>query len=92
MDTEGRVIVFDVNNITFGNVYFPCGNEQTMKRKRENYAAEILPQLLINAKDSGAVGGDWNCILEEKDATKNHNQKSSQCLERLVKTFNWADQ
>ena len=91
MDTEGRVIVFDVNDITFGNVYFPCGNDKVMKRKRENYAAEILPQLLINAKDVGAVGGDWNCILDEKDATKNPNQKLSQCLNRLVKTFKWVD-
>ena len=91
MDTEGRLIVFDVNNITFGNVYFPCGNDQEMRRKRENYAAEILPQLLVNAKDAGAVGGDWNCILEDKDATKNPSQKVSKGLKRLVKTFKWVD-
>ena len=90
-DTDGRIIVFDVNNVTFGNVYFPCGSDQELRRKRENYAAETLPQLLVNAKDAGVVGGDWNCILEDKDATKNPGQKHSPCLKRLVKNFKWID-
>jgi exonuclease III len=86
-DTEGRIIVFDIGNTTFANVYFPCGNNPDMRSKRENYAAEILPQLLINSKDTGVVGGDWNCIISDADATKNAGQRASKSLSRLVKTF-----
>ena len=68
-DTNGRVIAFDIDNITFCNVYLPSGTEQSMKNLRENYSAEILPQILINAKDIGVVGGKWNCIMENRDGT-----------------------
>ena len=62
-----------------------------MKNLRENYAAQVLPQLLINCKDAGVVGGDWNCIISESDATKNAAQKMSNSLKRLVKNFDWKD-
>ena len=52
-DTNGRVIVFDIGNITFGNVYLPSGNDQSSRNSRENYSAQIIPQLLSNRKDSG---------------------------------------
>ena len=47
-DTNGRIIAFNIENVTFCNVYLPSGSDQTMKNGRENYAAEIIPQLLIN--------------------------------------------
>jgi exonuclease III len=74
-DTNGRVIVFNLANITFGNVYLPSGNDPVMRSSRENYSAEVIPQLLTNCKMSGAIGGDWNCITEACDATKNPGQK-----------------
>ena len=89
--TNGRAIVFDIDNITFGNVYLPSGNEQTMRNSRENYSAEILPQLLINYKDGGCIGGDWNCIIKDVDATRNEAQKISPSLKRLVRNFRWSD-
>ena len=46
---------------------------------------------MINCKDSGCIGGDWNSIIHEKDATKNQSQKMSPSLKRLVKTFSWTD-
>ena len=58
-----------------------------MKNGRENYAAEVIPQILINCKEYGCVRGDWNAIIENNDATKNARQKQSKCLKRLVKTF-----
>ena len=90
-DTSGRVIVFDIENITFGNIYLPSGNDPTMRNNRENYSAEIIPQLLINCKDRGCIGGDWNSIIKENDATKNSTQKISPSLRRLVKNFKWSD-
>ena len=90
-DTNGRVIIFDIGNITFGNVYLPSGNDPAMRNGRENYAAETIPQLLTNSKDSGCIGGDWNSIINESDATKNQANKMSPSLKRLVKTFSWSD-
>ena len=91
MDTNGRVLAFDIENITFCNVYLHSGSDQTMKNGRENYAAEVIPQILINCKEFGCVGGDWNSIIDSKDTTKNAAQKQSKCLKRLVKTFSWVD-
>ena len=62
-----------------------------MRNSRENYAAQVLPQLLVNRKDAGVTGGDWNCIISDSDATKNTAQKMSKSLKRMVKNFNWID-
>ena len=90
-DTNGRVIVFDIGNITFGNVYLPSGNDQSSRNSRENYSAQIIPQLLSNRKDSGCIGGDWNSIIQKNDARNNINQKMSPALKRLVNTFSLKD-
>ena len=49
MDQSGRVIVYDLPdlNITRGNVYLQCGAGSEAKNSREDYAARILPQLLL---------------------------------------------
>ena len=91
VDTQGRVLVFNVGDTTFANVYLPCGNEPGMRNLREDYISLIIPQLLINRKDFGCIGGDWNCITENRDATKNHAQKWSASLKRVIKTFEWTD-
>ena len=90
-DTKGRVLVFDINNVTFGNVYLPSGTKATIRNSREEYCGTILPQLLLNKKESGCIGGDWNCIVSNVDATKNQSIKQSPCLKRLIKTFEWVD-
>ena len=90
-DTQGRVLVFNVGDTTFANVYLPCGNDQGMRNLREEYISLIIPQLLINKKDFGCIGGDWNCITDKIDATKNQAQKVSASLKRAIKTFEWTD-
>ena len=90
-DTNGREIAFNIGQITFCNVYLPSGNDPVMRNSRETYSAEIIPQVLINSKDLGCVGGDWNSIIDEKDATKNPSSKKSNSLKRLVKNFSWRD-
>ena len=90
-DTNGRVIAFDLGNITFCNVYLPSGSDPIMKNSRENYSAETIPQILINSKDMGCIGGDWNSIIDNSDATKNPGNKKSNSLKRLVKNFAWLD-
>ena len=68
--------------MTFCNVYLPSGNEPVKKNSRKNYVAETLPQILVDAQDNGCIGGDWNCVVEAKDATRNLNSKKSNGLLR----------
>ena len=49
-DTNRRVIAFNIGNITFSNVYLPSGTDPLMKNSRENYAAEIIPRILIKIR------------------------------------------
>ena len=90
-DTAGRCLVFEVAGVTFANVYLPSGTDATARNNRENYLAEIIPQILVNRKVSGCAGGDFNCIDKKQDATKNPETKISPSLVRLVKAFDWAD-
>ena len=70
-DTAGRVLIFEISNVTFGNIYLPSGTDGTSRHNRENYCAEVLPQMLVNRKTSGCIGGDFNCITNKLDATNN---------------------
>ena len=90
-DTNGRLITFDIDNITFCNVYLHSGNDRVMRGGRENYCAETIPKLLVNAKSSGCISGDFNCITDKRDATRNPESKISKSLKRLVKAFSWFD-
>ena len=60
-DTGGRVLAFDVSGVTFVNIYLPSGTDATSRSNREKYAAEIIPQILVNRQASGCAGGDFNC-------------------------------
>ena len=90
-DTEGRVIVFDINNITYCNVYMNAGTDNTSRASRENYFSAIIPNLLVNRCRNGYAGGDWNCIIDKKDATNHENVKMSPSLSRMCKLFSWHD-
>ena len=52
LDTQGRVIVFDIGEVTFANVYLPSGNDTVMRNLREEYISLSIPQLLINRKEN----------------------------------------
>ena len=90
-DTEGRVIMFNIGCTTFGNVYLEAGTDSISRNARENYCGEIIPNLLINPCQAGVIGGDWNCIINNLDATNNPNSKKSPNLSRFVKTFQLKD-
>ena len=76
-DSEGRVIVFDLGDLTLGNIYLQSGTDAKSRAAREKYCCEVLPRLLINSKDSGCLGGDFNCIVDKKDATNYPESKMS---------------
>ena len=90
-DSDGRALLFDIGNLMFGNLYLPSGTDSKSHASRENYSSEIIPRLLIHTKSSGCIGGDLNCIVDKRDATKHPDAKISPCLQRLIKTFDWHD-
>ena len=54
-DSEGRALIFDIGNLTFGNLYLPSGTDSKSRASREQYCAEILPRLLIHSKSLGCI-------------------------------------
>ena len=90
-DSEGRVIIFDLAGLTFGNIYLPSGTDASSRAGRENYCCEVLPILLMNTNDTGCIGGDFNCIVDKKDATNYPESKMSRGLQRLIKLKGWQD-
>ena len=90
-DTNGRIIVFDISGVTFGNIYFPSGTDAVSRSFREKLSAETIPQMMANRQISGCIGGDFNAIIDKKDATTNPVSKISPSLSRLVNAFGWKD-
>ena len=90
-DSEGRVIVFDIGEITLANFYLHSGTDSKSRNNREKYCCEVLPGLLTNSKEAGVVGGDLNCITDKKDATHNPEAKISKGFQRLAKLKDWKD-
>ena len=84
LDTQGRVIVFDIGAVTFANVYLPSGNDTVMRNLREEYISLSIPQLLINRKENGCIGGDWNCITEDLMPLKIHLRNDLPVLNVLL--------
>ena len=91
MDSNGRVIIFDVGEFTFGNIYLPSGTDGASRTGREKYCCEVMPRLLINCKEAGCIGGDFNCIVDNRDATQYPESKLSKGLQRLMKLRDWKD-
>ena len=91
MDTEGRAIIFDINKFTFCNIYLHSGTDALSRGNRERYCSEIIPQLLVNRQDIGCMGGDWNCLTDRKDCTRNPDSKMSPSLKRMINVFSLKD-
>ena len=91
MDTNGRCIFFDISGITLGNIYFHSGTDAISRSGREKLCSEIIPDLLLDCKDSGCWGGDFNCITKEEDCTHNPESKTSPSLKRLLQAFSMTD-
>ena len=90
-DLEGRIIIFNIGDMTFGNIYLHSGTDARSRSNRENYCCEVLPNMLVNSRDTGCMGGDFNCIVNKMDATHYPEAKMSRGLQRLIKLKNWQD-
>ena len=90
-DTNGRIIVFEISGLTFGNIYLPSGTDAESRSFREKLCAETIPQMMAKRQMSGCLGGDFNAIIDKKDVTNNPVSKISPSLTRLVNVFGWKD-
>ena len=90
-DTMGRAIFYEINKMTFGNIYLQSGTDGISRGLRENFISETLPQLLVNCRDSGEIGGDLNCITKVEDCTNNPESKMSPSLRRFINVFSLKD-
>ena len=90
-DLEGRALFFDIGDMTFGNLYLPSGTDARSRSKRESYCCEVLPNLMVNSKETGCIGGDFNCIVSHMDATNYPEAKMSRGLQRLIQLKNLQD-
>ena len=62
---SGRIILFNICGVTFGNIYLPSGTDGQSRVSRERLCGDTLPTLLINSMSEGVIGGDWNNIVSE---------------------------
>ena len=90
-DDSGRVIIFDAVGCTWGNLYLPSGTDGASRNLREHYCAEVLPQLMLQRKCHGAIGGDLNSIISSQDSNRNPNTKMSPSFKTLVSSFSLTD-
>ena len=90
-DSAGRVIIFDIADITIVSVYLPSGTSPEARTAREEYSGAVLPRLLTNRQRSGYMIGDWNCLLHARDCSGKAASKLSPCLARLVNVFSMSD-
>ena len=81
----------DVGPLTLANLYLPSGTDANSRSSRKQYFSETMPQLLLNRKDVGIVGGDLNCIIDKKDCTHHAGAKMSPSLARLAKNFDMTE-
>ena len=66
---DGRLIMFDIGQVTYINLYLHSGQDFEAKNARENYISTTLPNYLLKAQKMGCLGGDFNCLDRKDDAT-----------------------
>ena len=88
---SGRLIAFDVCNLTMINVYLPSGAETSAKNQREEFCGVTIPNLLLHGQKSGLIGGDWNNITNPADCSHHPEQKVSPTLKKVISLLKWKD-
>ena len=76
-DTEGRVIIFNSDNITICNTYPKAGTDSESRQEREDLINTTIPNMMLHHKPNLIIG-DWNCITENRECTNFPDQKSHQ--------------
>jgi exonuclease III len=84
-DWEGNDAVFQ--NVTLVNIYAPSGAER--RREREHFFSSDLPYVMRDLPTTMLVGGHFNSVLTNMDATGHLN--CSPALQALIQGFDLVD-
>ena len=75
-DRSGRLIIFIIKNITIVNAYPKAGTDASSRQEREDFFNITIPNIMLQHKSNLILGGDWNCITENKDCAHFPDQKN----------------
>ena len=68
-DTAGRMVPFNINDISIVNIYLTVGTDAHSRYERETLISDTLPNLIIDNQGRGIIMEDWNCIVKKQDCT-----------------------
>ena len=88
---SGRIIAFNIGDLTMTNIYLPSGAERTAKNLREDLCGQTIPNMMLAAKKKGMIGGDFNCITHPSDCTHHPEPKMSPNLKKTSTILKWRD-
>ena len=86
---SGRIIAFNIGDLTMTNIYLPSGAERTAKNLREGLCGQTIPNMMLAAKKKGMIGGD--CITHPSDCTHHPEPKMSPNLKKTSTILKWRD-
>ena len=72
-------------------IYAHSGTDGDSRSSRETLFSEKLPNMLLNKKEFGIVGGDWNSIISKDDCTRNPEVKISPCFSHFARMLELSD-
>lgn len=85
---DSRIISLKIDeHVTICNVYAPSGSAQRVERER--FFTDTIQYYINNGVGELIVGGDFNAVIQKKDA--NHTSNHSQSLKFLVESLNLTD-
>lgn len=85
---DSRIMSIKINNsVTICNVYAPSGIQNY--RSREDVFNQFIPYYLQSASPYVIFGGDFNCVIANKDATGVNNKSAA--LRTLIHNLNMRD-
>lgn len=84
---DTRIISIRIKGVTLINVYAPPGTQN--RAARENFFNAIFPHYFYNATETAVIGGDFNCTVNQKDATGENS--NSPMLRRFMNAAEVTD-
>lgn len=83
---DGRLVALRVQNTTLCNVYAPSGS--ALRAERERFYSNTIAYYLRHRTDHVILGGDFNCVIRQCDAT---GSNSSPALQFAVQQLRLID-
>jgi len=87
---EERLMCLVVGQLVVINLYAASGRQG--RRERQVFFGETVERLVRSySRNLPVILGDFNCILENKDAANNPQQKKCEALRQLINLYKYVD-